>query len=158
MKRKKKIAAVIAGLFAAYFLTYVFDSAAGGYWPIPDDAGSNIQSFGEPEDILWQPRYGYSSARWSSALGIFYAPLIRIDREWRHNTYGFEDDGPGMYFQSNRPLTDYHPETREYVRLARALYRKRDKRSRREIEADPDFIRLRAENERMFAETGWNSR
>src|SRR6185312_7372535 len=108
--------------------------------------------------ILWQPRFGYAAARWSSTLGILYSPLIHMDRRWLHKTHGFEDDGAGMYYQSSRPLTDFHPETREYVRLARVLYSRHARRPRQELEADPDFLLLRAENERMIAESGWNSR
>lgn len=145
-------------VLAAYVLAYAVDSAAGGYWPIPDDASSTSRTLGESDDILWQPRFGYSSARWSSPLGVFYAPLIRLDRAWLHRTHDSEDGGSGMYFQSSRPLADFHPASREYVRLARALYGRRAKRSPQELEADPEFIRLRAENERMLADSGRNPR
>jgi hypothetical protein len=169
---RKKIAASLAVVLATYVAAYFLNSAGGGYWPVPDDAELNTQTISEPEDILWQPAHGYSSARWSSALGILYRPLIALDRRWRHKTLR-EDEGSGLFYESSRPLSDYHPDTREFVRLSRVLYARRAgtvqaatkardfaaaKKTREELEADPDFVSLRAESDRLAQKSGWSAR
>lgn len=164
---KIRITTLIA-LIGAYIGTYAFNSAMGGYWPIPDEA-KPVAALSEPEDILWQGRYGYYSARWSTPLGAFYSPLLRIDWKWNHKSHRIWVDDFDEWFYASSPLQAFHPEAREYVALMRILKKKSDalrketvgnaadpmKQNRIRLEAASEHQKFAEEGERLLRKSGW---
>jgi hypothetical protein len=148
----------LAALLAAYLASYAFDSALGGYWPIPDDAKQST-GISDPEDILWQPRFGYWSARWSTILGSFYSPLIRLDRRWTHRSRRIFVDGFDEWFFETAPLGEFHPAARESVRLTRILKKRTEGQSPKErnesLKSDPDLAAAQKEGEALLRASGW---
>jgi hypothetical protein len=162
----KRRAFALAGLLAAYAGSYAANSALGGYWPIPDDAETGDgKTLGESEDLLWQGRAGYYSARWSTTADFLYGPLARLDWKWVHKPHRIFAEGGERWYYESGPLGDFHPRAREYVRLTRILKSKSDalkaatpppslKDVHSALENEPEYPRLVEIGERLMRDCG----
>ena len=102
-----------------YLLTYVANSALGGYWLMPMFSWQH-HTF---TAYYWQPRFGYYTPHRNDAIGRFYSPLINVDRALFHPTVdkaemSFEDFTEWM---GSLRLSQVHPEFRGFQRVLRQL-------------------------------------
>lgn len=148
-----RLVARFAVVFALYAAAYAADSALGGYWPMPEE-GSAPAGLSEPEDILWQPRFGYRSWRRTTPLGWAFAPAIAADRRWVHRSRRiFIDDYEDWLFKT-APLTDFHPEGRESVRLTRLAKARFDAVGRAAM-TEPEALAAQKAGDELARKTGW---
>lgn len=82
-------------VIAIYVVSYVPNSYCGGYWLLPEPP-VEMQDYlhgGGPCYLYWQPAVGYRGIYWgtSDAIGLFYSPLITVDRMWFHRTLNCDD-------------------------------------------------------------------
>jgi hypothetical protein len=119
-RAKKWAAWIVCGIWAFHILSYIMNSALGGYWARPEMDGHDKYSFGlaMPTAILWQPRWGHFALGHADSLGIAYAALTWVDRRFVHLTiYISAPDG----FQQVNVLTrgQWHPAFREMYDMSR---------------------------------------
>ena len=104
-----------------YFVSFALNSCFGGYWNKPERDGRDRWSAGlsMPTAVLWQPRFGYWALYRSDWLGGFYAPLIRLDREFVHRSRYVTD--PSFFEWSTKTTSaDWHPRFRTEIEAASA--------------------------------------
>jgi hypothetical protein len=87
----------------------------------PDRDGRDKYSMGlsMPNAVMFQPRVGYHTPFGGEILGMFYAPLIRLDRRFFHPTRYLSDEGTWEWAQS-LPIDGMHPSFREEAREFRS--------------------------------------
>lgn len=87
MKTSRKILFGVTAFIIIYFISYVINSNAGGYWKTPESDGSHsVLGMELKTALLWQPRFGYQSKTETDIIGAFYYPLIKLDRVVWHRT------------------------------------------------------------------------
>lgn len=69
--------------------------------------------------ILFQPAFGYHTPFGGDLIGSIYAPLIRLDRRFFHQTYYLSDDGI-FEWAASLPISQVHPAFRSEVQKERA--------------------------------------
>lgn len=113
MQRVLIALAVVAFL---YVVSFAFNTYSGGYWNKLERDGHDRWSFGLSMHtaVLWQPRYGYWATYRSDWLGSFYSPLIRLDRQFIHQTHYVSDPGFPAWGKA-LTVMDYHPQFRAEV-------------------------------------------
>ena len=102
-RRRKRVlvrVAIAASLLVAYVGSYVALSAAGEY-RVSATGKLRIAGMAVPDVDHWQPAFaewepfrdvsGNDTSR-GDLLGHLYAPLIRIDRAWRHPSRYLSDE------------------------------------------------------------------
>ena len=116
-KFSKRITKVLWAMIAIYVVAYIANAAVGGYWMIPSrDGGVRFK----PEygglsltiAIMWQPRFGHFALGESDFVGVFFGPLISLDRAWIHTTHYMSDDSFDAWLKA-LPPSKVHPKLRE---------------------------------------------
>lgn len=104
----------MVSVFVFYVLSYVINSAHGGYWLEPELDGRTEKLYGIvalKTAIMWQPRYGYKVQTYTEGLGSFYAPLIFLDQHFVHKTRYLGQKGTDEWIDS-LPESMIHPRFR----------------------------------------------
>ncbi|WP_395752578.1 hypothetical protein [Prosthecobacter sp.] len=97
-------------LLFCYAGSYAVNTWGGGYWDRLERDGKDRYGFGlsMPTALLWQPRFGYWTPFSSDAIGLFFSPLIRLDRRFVHGTHYATDAGFEAWMNS-RAVDEWHP-------------------------------------------------
>jgi hypothetical protein len=105
---------VLGVCFLLYVFSYVLNSFFGGYWMRPEMDGRNRYSFGlaMPTAFMWQPFVGHQAIGNYDLVGIFYKPLIQVDRRYIHRTMYLSDEVLEKIIPSLK-ATQVHPYWRD---------------------------------------------
>ena len=105
---------VLAICVSTYVVSYALNSFFGGYWLRPEMDDHDRYSFGlaMPTAILWQPRIGHEAIGDLNFPGVFYTPLIQLDRELIHPTIYLSESNFDQKF-SNLKVSQIHPHWRD---------------------------------------------
>jgi hypothetical protein len=97
-----------------YVVSYIADSAFGGYWLQPERDGNHRLHGGLSlhTAILWQPAYGYCASYNSDFLGAVFSPLVALDRAWVHPTMYVTDDSTFEWIRHQARPSHIHPHFR----------------------------------------------
>lgn len=93
-----------------YVGSYVVNSSRGGYWTSPEHFGQT-KAVHYDNAVRWQPFRGYLSPRKSDSLGMFYSPLIGLDRKLVHPTHLIKLSRSNTWL-TEMSLSDIHPQCR----------------------------------------------
>ena len=107
-----------------YVVAYIINSAAGGYWMIPSRDGfvrykPEFGGLSISVAIMWQPRIGHNALGELDYFGVFFEPLILLDRAWIHTTHYMIDDDFNAWLKT-LPPSKVHPRFREEFTRERA--------------------------------------
>jgi hypothetical protein len=94
-KKEKMTLLVMISVLMLYFCVYVIFSALGSYSNFPSSSGRLKYDFGLGirDQIEWNPRFMDLRQNGFNGVGLFYSPLILLDRKFWHQPKNIFSDG-----------------------------------------------------------------